>query len=175
MLFSKFFFFFFRRKSGNFGVLMSKKSGANVPQNILVLCALHSGYSAASIIIFLRCIAWLDFRCHSWLAAPPLGVGANYDHATLIKSMARQFIKKNIRGPKPLSGIMPCCYLSLSLLPTPLSSAMKKILTSNMPSLTWFHIKLACRHEYKSCRLLTISCRMVKNYVWFYNSLMLQV
>ena len=119
MLFSKFFFFFFGRKSGNFGVLMSKKSGANVPQNILVLCALHSGYSAASIIIFLRCIAWLDFRCHSWLAAPPLGVGANYDHATLIKSMARQFIKKNIRGPKPLSGIMPCCYLSLSLLPTP--------------------------------------------------------
>ena len=88
------FFFFFGRKSGNFGVLMSKKSGANVPQNILVLCALHSGYSAASIIIFLRCIAWLDFRCHSWLAAPPLGVGANYDHATLIKSMARQFTKK---------------------------------------------------------------------------------
>ena len=40
------FFFFFGRKSGNFGVLMSKKSGANVPQNILVLCALHSGYSA---------------------------------------------------------------------------------------------------------------------------------
>lgn len=119
MLFSKFFFFFFGRKSGNFGVLMSKKSGANVPQNILVLCALHSGYSAASIIIFLRCIAWLDFRCHSWLAAPPLGVGANYDHATLIKSMARQFIKKNIRGPKPLSGIMPCCYLSLFLCSLP--------------------------------------------------------